>query len=544
MLKLVMRLSIKVRLFLASAGVLLLFVTMGFFNINSTQSIGELLNTMYDRPLKVVRSGLTINGSLLGLRADMYASFTGEELEKRLKSMDEFAKVIDENLAIMEERVDGEEGIRALEGVKKGWKQYKDNALIPVQSFIKQGRFQDAINWLNEPSRTAERRQFYKELDTTINLFTESGRGFREQAVNTVEHVVVTTISSLVIIAIAIVIGAWIVTLSIVGPLGMMVTKFREIADTRRLTQKIELDSKCELKRLADNFNSLLDSMSGVIGEVNHQIVDLSNQNEVLTKMGNESASNAHSQQKRTEQVATAMNEMTASMAQVSDLAGNAASEMHEAVVKCDDGQKKLGRCVTSLNQLSSESERVALQIEQLRQDTDNIGTVLDVINTIAAQTNLLALNAAIEAARAGEQGRGFAVVADEVRTLAQRTQDSTDEIRLTIEKLQSSSQTSVSMMQQNNKYIETGVNEAREANATLIELGEAVSLVNDLNEQIAQSGKEQAVVSEEINTNLHDISEGASQSSTQASEVKQVNESLSNAVRGVREAVEQFDVS
>ncbi|MCK4707639.1 MAG: methyl-accepting chemotaxis protein, partial [Gammaproteobacteria bacterium] len=203
---------------------------------------------------------------------------------------------------------------------------------------------------------------------------------------------------------------------------------------------------------------------------------------------------------------ATAMNEMSATVQEVARSAGDASGAATNADNEAKAGNSIVQQASNSIDELAREVVNAASVIQQLASDSDTIGSVLDVIKGIAEQTNLLALNAAIEAARAGESGRGFAVVADEVRTLAQRSKESTEEIKNIIEKLQTGAQEAVKAMATGLEQAGQSVEQANQAGQSLDTITQSVSTISDMNIQIATASEEQAAVAEEINRNIINI--------------------------------------
>ena len=208
------------------------------------------------------------------------------------------------------------------------------------------------------------------------------------------------------------------------------------------------------------------------------------------------------------ESLATAMNQMTAAVREVEDNAGSASASTLEASTVAEEGRQAVDATIASINSLSRNIGDSATAVNNVETKVESIGSVVDTIRSISDQTNLLALNAAIEAARAGEAGRGFAVVADEVRNLAKRTQDATVEIQAMIELLQQSAQQAVGLMDSSVKEAEVGVSEVTKAGIKLSGIVDKVSHISDLNYQIASAAKEQATVADDINTNLVQVKE------------------------------------
>jgi len=198
---------------------------------------------------------------------------------------------------------------------------------------------------------------------------------------------------------------------------------------------------------------------------------------------------------------------------------------------------------IAIINHLADDVEQGASAVNQLREDSENVGTVLDVIRGIAEQTNLLALNAAIEAARAGEQGRGFAVVADEVRTLAGRTQESTQEIQEMIESLQTGSKEAVELMTQSSEQTLSGVQQTGKAGEALTAIANEVERINDMNTQIASAAEEQSSVAEEINHNVVSISQVTSETAQGAEQTARASEDLANLATDLQNMVARFKV-
>ncbi|WP_432213843.1 methyl-accepting chemotaxis protein [Pseudomonas graminis] len=219
------------------------------------------------------------------------------------------------------------------------------------------------------------------------------------------------------------------------------------------------------------------------------------------------------SQKEETEQVATAMNQMTATVHDVARNAEEAAIAAQTADNKVDSGQAVVRQSMQRIEQLASSSRSASDSIENLSAEIQNIGTVLGVIKSVAEQTNLLALNAAIEAARAGEQGRGFAVVADEVRALAKRTQQSTEEIERLVTRLQSGAQASVAQILSSGELVKLAVSDALQTESALGSIAAAVSMIQQMNQQIAAAAEEQSSVAEEINRSVTSIRASADQS-------------------------------
>ncbi len=280
---------------------------------------------------------------------------------------------------------------------------------------------------------------------------------------------------------------------------------------TRRLADgdlgaRVQVRSQDEVADIGNGLNLMAQAFSGSISHMDRTSYELS---EVAARLGNSislAKQSMNAQQAETEQVATAINEMTASVADVAQNTEGAAQAADEANTASRTGLRVMHQAHSTIQALAEEVELSAQKVQALALHSQSIGGVIQVISTIADQTNLLALNAAIEAARAGEQGRGFAVVADEVRTLASRTQSSTEEIRSIIQQLQGATEAAVQQMQAGQQKAQACISAAGEASGSLSSISQGVERIVEMNTQIASAAVQQHAVSEDINRNVMGI--------------------------------------
>jgi methyl-accepting chemotaxis protein len=309
-------------------------------------------------------------------------------------------------------------------------------------------------------------------------------------------------------------------------PLGTVVSELKAVADGD-LTVNIEVTSKDEIGQLQTAVRQTTSNLREVLQLINSVTTKLAEAATSMLSTSETSQQGIQNQQKGTEQVVTAMHEMTATVQEIARNAAQAATEAGNANQEASKGQLVVDETTSSINSLAGEVDNASDVIGKVRQDSDNIGSILDVIRGIAEQTNLLALNAAIEAARAGEQGRGFAVVADEVRTLASRTQESTEEIQTMIEQLQSGIQDAVTVMVNSREHAGQTVEQAKEAGKSLSDITAAVTVISDMNTQIASAAEEQSSVTEEINRNIVEINRAVEMSAQGANQILDSSEYL-----------------
>ena len=254
------------------------------------------------------------------------------------------------------------------------------------------------------------------------------------------------------------------------------------------------------------------------------------------------SSININQQKQELEMVATAVNEMSAAVQEVSKNTGSAAQAAQDASDMSQKGALTITDAMGIVDSLGANVSTASSSISQLKADSENIGGVLDVIRGIAEQTNLLALNAAIEAARAGEQGRGFAVVADEVRTLASHSHDATQEIQEMVERLQQGVISAVTNMEEVSKRAVEGVNQVEASAEALAEISGSVHIINDMNTQIATATEEQSSVAEEVSRNIEKINQLSSETAESAVKSEETSQNLSELANGLKVMVEQFD--
>ncbi|PMX25419.1 methyl-accepting chemotaxis protein [Pseudomonas sp. MPR-R2A7] len=336
----------------------------------------------------------------------------------------------------------------------------------------------------------------------------------------------------------------WLVGHGIARPLKQMVAMLNDIAQGEGdLTRRLTSDRADELGAIATGFNTFLIKLQGMITQVVSSVQKVSDSSEHTADIAIRTNQGVHKQMVEIDQVATAVHEMTATAQDVARNATQAAQAANHADQAASQGMRIVRDTSSSIGALAQEIGKAVGVVQTLAKDSENINAILTAIRGIAEQTNLLALNAAIEAARAGEQGRGFAVVADEVRNLAQKTQKATEEIQAMIQQLQQGTREVVRVMEDSQNRTDESVQHAAKAAEALETITQAVSVINDMNTQIASAAEEQSAVAEDINRNVINIGQVANEVAGGADESSAASADLTKLAEQQRRLINQFKV-
>lgn len=476
---------------------------------------------------------------IIGNRA--YMAFRGQTALSNLASykeifdqqLSELEKLSDQDLLTFEQadaldqikalKIDFYQGLEEMIAVHGGEQWRTDSYLIRTQVSPLVSAMQDKLNRL---------------VDTQKNRTQDIGSNLIASVADTRYLLAIL----LVVVSMVAIIGGALFAMSLTRALNSLVEAMSEIAEgDGDLTQRMEVRGRDELAQLSKSFNRFMVKIHEIVVQVTDATEHLAQSSENVSTIVADTRQGIQEQRLGTDQVATAMNEMTATVQQVAEHAGNAASKASEADERAQSGKRVVHQTIGSIEQLANEVDRAAQVINGLERDSESIGTVLDVIQGIAEQTNLLALNAAIEAARAGEQGRGFAVVADEVRNLASRTHESTKEIQIIIERLQSGAQDAVQVMSIGSEKAKQSVAQAADAGSALDEITAAVGTIVNMNGEIAQASQQQGQVAEDINQNVIKIAGSADESFQGTEDLATNSHDLARLATGLKGMVGRF---
>jgi methyl-accepting chemotaxis protein len=345
-------------------------------------------------------------------------------------------------------------------------------------------------------------------------------QGYIEKQTSDQQQSTLLLVSAIVILF---VIGASVVILylNIIPALTRLNNRMLDISKGgRNLSKRIRPEGIVEIRLVANNFNSIMSAFDEIVSSARYGAEKMHHRSRSLIEASKKNFNNINEVNMNAEQVATAINEMAATVQEIAlntELAYTSSNNAKQSVI---EGQSTVEKTKVEITNLAEQVKSASIAINQLSKDSEQIGAILAVIRSISDQTNLLALNAAIEAARAGEHGRGFAVVADEVRTLAQRTQDSTTEIQQMIERIQSGTQSATEVMESGQRQAEKTVERAQETSNALAEILTAVEAINEMNTQVATASEQQSAVAREVNENIVQVANIA----RNAMEVAQVN--------------------
>ena len=399
--------------------------------------------------------------------------------------------------------------------------------------------------WLVRSELTPLFERIDNKLKTLVTIQEQAIDQTSTDLVNTTENTSIRVIALLIAGLIAGLLFAWLISRSINRPLNNIVQTMNNIAQGEGdLTKRLETRSGDEIGQLARSFNTFIEKIQDLIKHTAHSTGEVISAVAQTTECANKISRKSSKQVQETEQIVQAVSDLTLSIADVTSNAINANEATKNAIQETQIGHNTVAETASAIQQLSSDVRHATSIIEQVEKSSEKIGSVVDVIKGIAEQTNLLALNAAIEAARAGEQGRGFAVVADEVRGLATRTQESTGEIEQMIQRLQSDTHKAVKAMEAGSTLAEENVEQSIRARESLEAISGSIETISSMNSQIAVATEHQRTVADEIHNNINSINQGGKDVAEITCETETVTGNLGKLVSDLQQVVHQFKLA
>ena len=534
------RISIKAKILVIPAVAVIGFIASLAVNTSINSDNTERLAQIQNLYFPVVQSSrenvVRINRTEELLNAAVSTGET-ESLSTAKSTFEDLITKVNEQKTLWPEMID------TLDEVERQAKGY-----FSVAWKLSEGMVEGGLDPAQLPVLVKQMNKSLNETKNQLNQFNESAlRAFHKTVKDSNEAASNALATGLLLSGLSIVIIVLIsasIVLLITRNLNTMLESLKDIASGEGdLTKRIEQNSEDEIGALIHWFNQFMEKLHSSIDNVVKSIEPLTRLSLDLRDMTNKTAEITSEQSQATDDVTRSVDEMFSSVQNVAQNASSAASAAKEADAEAKAGRAVVTQSVESINDLASEVERAATVIGKLESDTENVGTILDVIKGIAEQTNLLALNAAIEAARAGEQGRGFAVVADEVRTLASRTQDSTQEIQRVIEELQSAARSAAEVMSHSQEQANASVEQAAKTDSSLATITEKVGSITSMNMEIADATGEQEKVSNSIKSNVEGIRVNADKAVKNVQEVEAASDSLAEISNNLKEITGQFRV-
>lgn len=534
-------LSLKYKFGGFNAAVILLALTLGAMLVSSINSIQALTNSinsnntnsLYTKELQI--NLIRINAAFSNL-ADIEEGV--EDAQTQLEAAQQnIDLLIKESMKSNSLTIPTDE----IKAYKEHFKSYFENGKQTATAFMSQqdGDEEDYVDDINNLTN-----KILIETEALISRYLEATK---QHHARTLADLHTTRNESLILLLIllAVIIACSLVLLrSIHKPIQEFIRLISDMtSEGWNLTMRFDTNRKDEFGELAAFFNNFISTLRNIINNVTTASGDLNVAAQEVAQTTRQTNNASIEQCDKTERIATAVTQISATVNEVANNTADAAKAAHDAAEESTKGRTIVFETIQSIENVDAEVGKALDAIVQSKQDSDSIGAIVDVINNIAEQTNLLALNAAIEAARAGDHGRGFAVVADEVRTLATRTKQSTGEIQQMVERLQSSAERAMNVMEESTNRVKNSVATAGSAGASLETITKSIDNINTLNTQIASATEEQLSVFENINEHIHDIHMTAEHMEDNARQSESASQRLNKVSSNLQSVIGQFHV-